>query len=795
MVAWWDADAVSGTTAFDIQGTNNGTLMNNITTVPGKVGNAFSFDGVNDYVQMATPYKFDHGQDFTIDLWVMKPKLSSVHRSFILDTRQGTLFGVALVIRPDETVLLGGRCNNYDTGFNAFSTSKILPDDQWHHIAAVVDWAANESRLYIDGALEDTGDLTNCDSFTNSDKFFLGAVGDLTSSLFFEGSIDEVEVFNRALTTQDVKAIYNAGSMGKCKPDSLGTICGTKFNDLNGNGVQDSTETSIPGWTVYLSGTVTDSILTDSLGNYCFNSLPPGIYTVTEEQQSGWTPTTPVSQTDTLGVGQTLTVSFGNHKGDCVSPPDSMVAWWPLDETSGTIANDIAGFNNVGTYFGGPVQVPGKVAGALSFNGSTDYVEVADHPELNFGTGDFSIDAWVRTTQTDRATIIDKRTGTNTNPVGYTLFVSGGKLGFQIGDGSPFLNHNSPNPAINDGNWHHVAVTINRTSATGGSLYVDGVLNLTFDPTTQQGNISNTANLWIGQHQISSVQRYHSFQGAIDEVELFNRVLTPDEVFKIWFADSLGKCKIPSTDTCQCDEWIDTLDVVYSLEGGSPASATCGDTKNILLGTKIGISNFTGNFICKGTNCIAEYRWTITDPSGVLIEDGSGKIINVDFTALKTGDYTLTITPTCGNEKCLPCVITFKVVKLHRWKKLIEKGILTGENDPVNIALNKERKRMADTELGSAVEQWYDELNNKDWLSIMLKLYPDEVKSVLSVGRKLIQEGGKLDSTDLTIIEKTMRILDEEIVPAPEGLIDKSLKRLRASIGMNWDQIMENYTK
>ena len=40
-----------------------------------------------------------------------------------------------------------------------------------------------------------------------------------------------------------------------------------------------------------------------------------------------------------------------------------------------------------------------------------------------------------------------------------------------------------------------------------------------------------------------------------------------------------------------------------------------------------------------------------------------------------------------------------------------------------------------------------------------------------------------------------MRILDEEIVRAPEGLIDESLKRLRSSIGMNWDQIMENYTK
>ncbi|MCH7964309.1 MAG: hypothetical protein IH852_10285 [Bacteroidetes bacterium] len=79
---------------------------------------------------------------------------------------------------------------------------------------------------------------------------------------------------------------------------------------------------------------------------------------------------------------------------DCLPPPLDMVAWWSLDE-SGTTANDIAGFNNVGKHVDNPMPVPGKVAGGLSFGGTTDYVEVADHPELDFGVGDFSIDAWI----------------------------------------------------------------------------------------------------------------------------------------------------------------------------------------------------------------------------------------------------------------------------------------------------------------------------------------------------------------------------------------------------------------
>ena len=51
LVSWWDADAVSGTTASDIQDGNDGTLMNGATTAPGKVGDAFSFDGLDDYVE------------------------------------------------------------------------------------------------------------------------------------------------------------------------------------------------------------------------------------------------------------------------------------------------------------------------------------------------------------------------------------------------------------------------------------------------------------------------------------------------------------------------------------------------------------------------------------------------------------------------------------------------------------------------------------------------------------------------------------------------------------------------
>lgn len=228
----------------------------------------------------------------------------------------------------------------------------------------------------------------------------------------------------------------------------------------------------------------------------------------------------------------------------CVSPPDSMVGWWPGDNN----ATDISGFGNNGTLQGNATYGAGKVANAFFLINAADYVLVPDDPELDFGLGNMTVDAWIRTSNPDgnTLTIVDKRSGTPSNPIGYTMFLSQGKLGFQLGNGSPTFNNVSDNfSMLNDGNWHHVAVAVERNSSTGGKMYVDGQLDYTFNPINRIGNISNSGNLLIGQHIFGSPR---AFNGWIDEVELFNRALDSTEIRSIWDADSLGKCK-PDTVT------------------------------------------------------------------------------------------------------------------------------------------------------------------------------------------------------------------------------------------------------
>jgi uncharacterized protein (DUF2141 family) len=100
--------------------------------------------------------------------------------------------------------------------------------------------------------------------------------------------------------------------------DASGTLCVVKFNDLNGNGKQDSGEPALSGWVFTVkdaTGNTVGTIGTAPGLARCI-PLPPGIYTVTETPQAGWTPTTTggLTQTVTVVAGQTTTITFGNHE-------------------------------------------------------------------------------------------------------------------------------------------------------------------------------------------------------------------------------------------------------------------------------------------------------------------------------------------------------------------------------------------------------------------------------------------------------------------------------------------------
>ena len=118
-----------------------------------------------------------------------------------------------------------------------------------------------------------------------------------------------------SLAGQTAREARAPGKVDPTKP--TGSICGTKWNDSNHDGIHQTSESGLPGWTIQLSSGQT--VVTDQAGNYCFTHLPAGSYTITEQNKTGWTqtfPKNPPSYSVALGAGTAVGgKDFGNCEG------------------------------------------------------------------------------------------------------------------------------------------------------------------------------------------------------------------------------------------------------------------------------------------------------------------------------------------------------------------------------------------------------------------------------------------------------------------------------------------------
>jgi concanavalin A-like lectin/glucanase superfamily protein len=199
MVSWWPGD---GNTDDIIDG-NNGTLQTCVPFAAGEVGQAFSFDGSN-YVDVpdAANLNFDPTSPLSVDMWVYRTGTENVMH--FLGKRSGC----------------SGDSGNYQIGFDNQAQLGLfwgevhshidLPLNVWTHIAGTFDGIT--FRLYMNGGL--IGSASGMGGPTNTAPLRIGTSGDCSGVV---GLIDEVDIYNRALSQAEIQAIYNAGSAGKCK--------------------------------------------------------------------------------------------------------------------------------------------------------------------------------------------------------------------------------------------------------------------------------------------------------------------------------------------------------------------------------------------------------------------------------------------------------------------------------------------------------------------------------------------------------------------------------------------------
>jgi len=223
LVSWWAAEG----NCRDEFGTNSGTLENGAAFAAGLVGKAFSFNGINSYVKVPKAPSLDVGGQFTIDFW-MKPAPSNSMTS-LQGLVTSDFYGISIgspwyapwgIIAYLSTD--GGASFVHSSEGNGGGA--VVSPDQWHHIAASYD--GSELQLYVDGQpwgkpVLHTGAISPMlgGSFVaigSEDGRTSG--GDGIRGRYFNGLIDEVDIFDRALSASEIQAIFAAGPAGKRSP-------------------------------------------------------------------------------------------------------------------------------------------------------------------------------------------------------------------------------------------------------------------------------------------------------------------------------------------------------------------------------------------------------------------------------------------------------------------------------------------------------------------------------------------------------------------------------------------------
>lgn len=232
------------------------------------------------------------------------------------------------------------------------------------------------------------------------------------------------------------------------------------------------------------------------------------------------------------GDGTTCTLA-------CVVAPPGLSAWF-TGETNFT--DRIAGLS--GTPFSGAaVGAAGMVNGAFDLTAPGSYVEVADDPALDVGTGDFSIATWIRTTQGGGPWLIaDKRT-TSSPYTGYHFWLYDNRIGVQLSSntGSP-QNILASGGNITDGEWHHVVLSVERGSATGLRFFVDGVAHAA-SPSASTTGLTGSLDTAVAFRLGTNLSGTSKFSGHLDEFQLYKSALTEDQARALHAAGSLGVCR------------------------------------------------------------------------------------------------------------------------------------------------------------------------------------------------------------------------------------------------------------
>jgi len=624
LVAYWSFDEGSGQTAYDASGNgNNGTLTNGPKWTKGKSGSALQFDGTDDYVEVSDDESLDITDAITIEAWV-KAESANFGTDWI---RSIIKKDYAYILRIEEgTNKLSFHVWTNNTADSQCEVSLSWTTGEWYHVVGTYD--GSYQRIYRNSQVVQTKELTGTID-TSTKNFLIGGI--TTGAEQLHGLIDEVRIYNRALSEEEIRYHYNRGApVAHWKFDS-----GKHGSALSFDGEDDYVEVPDSGdlnwekvtleawifpYDTWACQFIISKYLSDSNKDYCLGIEYNQVYIWYEENggdykehigsvtsnewqhiavvytswnsykvyingelvgsDSGTSPNRANTSANVeigysgpfynkyyfngliddvriynyartadeirLDYNAGYAARFGptsscdEDPGACMTK--GLVGYWSFDEGSGSTAYDASDNGNNGTIYGAkwtqgaPAPSGGGTSGTgLSFDGVDDYVDCGNDDSLNPQSITFL--AWIKINEWRGAIpyhepIVKHSDGCNANGYGFTVNHRGSlskNLNLVSYSGGTNPGDFSSGETLEVGKWYQVGfIWESLTPSTSRQkLILNGKIIKTRDLDIPVPS-SITNNLFLGRG--IDCWEDNKFNGLIDEVRIYNRALSEEEI-------------------------------------------------------------------------------------------------------------------------------------------------------------------------------------------------------------------------------------------------------------------------
>nr|WP_320133180.1 LamG-like jellyroll fold domain-containing protein [uncultured Holophaga sp.] len=494
-----------GNATQDVSGHGyQGVLVHDPAWVDGKVGKALRFSG-SEYVQVSAFPNLPFVLTAAAWIYPTGPGSQATEGGVILGRENEFL----LARFADGSIRYALR--NSSPGWKFVNTGCAAPLNQWTHLALTYDASTGVVCLWANGAqvYTFTGAGTIASSAPAGEGLRIGSRQ--ANGSYFQGVIDEVRLYDRVLTDDEVSALYALAGM-EVYPLEAGVAPGKKV----------AFSAVIPD--------LADQRVTWELPSAASGSIEAdGTYTA----PSGGERSYQVVARSVADV--TRTASATVHIRNTGTSDEALVGYWPFNESTGTMVADASLTDNPGKLIDGAAAWTGGVLGnALLFDGANGRVDIPDRAALN--PQSLSLSLWLRldrdpafdTSSNSWRSILHKGEFVG-GSTGYAVYLEKNRsIGFDTGTGS--ADRWWPNGlTLSIGEWTHLVLAFDAETGLK-TAYQDGVLKDS-KRVVAKALQANSADLYLNNPSAYlPTGGYGNFPGAFDELRVYNRALTQSDV-------------------------------------------------------------------------------------------------------------------------------------------------------------------------------------------------------------------------------------------------------------------------